>query len=86
MVCEEEKTGLPRACRWARPITKEQYEKFTPEKLELVSGYLIDGPGSDRARLELLALLLTNCGLEAAVTLASPEQWRDAMERSYGDW
>lgn len=77
---------LPRAYPWPEPITAEQYQAFTPEKLELVSGYLIDGPASNQSRLELLALLLTNCGLEEVVTLADPEHWREAMERSYGDW
>jgi hypothetical protein len=77
---------LPQAYRWPEPITIEQYRAFTPEKLELVDGFLIDGPESKQARLELLALLLTNCGLEDAVTLAPLEQWRDAMERSHGGW
>jgi hypothetical protein len=81
-----ENVELPQAHYWPGPITGEQYRAFTPEKLELVAGYLIDGPESHEGRLELLALLLTNCGLEQAVTLASPEHWREAMERSYGDW
>jgi hypothetical protein len=45
------------------PITLEQFEAFTPEKLELVSGYLIDGPEWPEPRQQLLALLLVNSGL-----------------------
>lgn len=81
-----EPTELPRPCPWPEPITAEQYQAFTPEKLELVSGYLLDGPESKERRLQLLALLLTNCGLEEAVQLAWPEHWREALERSYLSW
>ncbi len=77
---------LPVPRWWPDPITLEQYQAFTPEKLELVEGYLLGGPESPTARLELLALLLTNCGLEEAVGLASPEDWREALDRSYLDW
>ncbi len=78
--------NLPKARPWPEPITAEQYLAFTPGKLELVQGYLLDGPDTPQARLDLLALLLANCGLEQAVQLASPEDWRDALERSYLDW
>ena len=69
---------------WPEPITAEQYQQYIPEKLELVDGYLIDGPDSTEARDKLLALLLTNVGLEAAVMLADKEDWREAIERSIG--
>ncbi len=78
-------TDLPHPRRWPEPITLEQYTAFTPEKLELVKGYLIAGPDDTQDRLNLLALLLANCGLEEAVNLASPEDWRDALDRSWGD-
>jgi hypothetical protein len=77
---------LPVAYPWPSPITIEQYQAFTPEKLELVSGYLIDGPESTEARRDLLALLLANCGLEEAVRLAEPLHWRNALDASYFDW
>ncbi len=77
---------LPRPYWWPQPITAEQYLAFTPEKLELVQGYLLAGPQDPEARLNLLALLLTNCGLEQAVQLASPEHWREALDHSYLDW
>lgn len=77
---------LPVPRWWPAPITIEQYLAFTPEKLELIDGYLIGGPETPEARLHLLALLLSNCGLEAAVRLAPPDDWREALERSYPDW
>ena len=47
---------LPHARPWPEPITMLQYERYTPEKLELVEGYLIDGPEATEARERLLAL------------------------------
>ena len=80
---EPEDLELPRARCWPEPITSEQYIRFTPEKLELISGYLIEGPEESEAREQLLALLLTNVGLETAVTLADREDWLEAIERSF---
>lgn len=40
------------------PIDLESYMRFTPRKLELVEGYLIDAPEYPERRLKLLALLL----------------------------
>ncbi len=77
---------LPVPRWWPAPITLEQYLAFTPEKLELSKGYLVSGDDAPEARLRLLALLLTNCGLEEAVTLAGRDDWREALERSYPDW
>ena len=83
---ENPDTRLPQPRRWPEPITLEQYIAFTPEKLELVSGYLIDGPESPEERIALLALLLRNCGLEAAAMLSSVEDWREAGERAFIDF
>ncbi len=77
---------LPTPRWWPEPITLEQYRAFTPEKLELDRGYLISGPDTPEPRLDLLALLLTNCGLEQAVQLAGKDDWREALERSFPDW
>lgn len=49
-----------------QPITADQFAAFTPEKLELISGYLI-APDAQDERRDLLILLLTNMGLEEAV-------------------
>ena len=68
-----------------RPITFEQYEAFTPEKLELWEGYLIDPPAYTEERRNLLLLLLVNEGLAQAVRLAPPERWRAALKQVYGE-
>ena len=66
-----------------RPITLEQYLALTPEKLELIEGYLIDGPRYADERRNLL--LLVNEGLLQAVRLASPDKWRAALKQVYGE-
>jgi hypothetical protein len=78
--------ALPQPRWWPGPITSEQHRAFTPEKLELIDGYLVACPETPAARLHLLALLLTNSGLEEAVQLASPDDWREALERSGYAW
>ena len=67
-----------------RPITMDEYYAFTPEKLELLSGYLISGPDYPEERRNLLLLLLVNEGLLEAVRLAPPERWRAALRQVYG--
>ena len=68
-----------------RRITLDLYEAFTPEKLELFSGYLISGPDYPEERRDLLSLLLVNEGLLQAVRLAPPERWRAALRAVYGE-
>jgi hypothetical protein len=63
-----------------RAINVEEYRVNTPEKLELLYGYLIDGPGPSDSRRRLLALLLVNEGLREAVRLAPEDRWREALE------
>jgi hypothetical protein len=62
-----------------QPIDMEQYYALTPEKLELWSGYLFDGPDEHQSRRDLLLALLINEGLEAAVHLAPAELWLEAL-------
>jgi hypothetical protein len=62
-------------------INVDEYHMCTAEKLELLGGFLCEGP---RPRLELLRLLLVNVGLAEAVTLAPEERWREALKRAYG--
>ena len=81
---EEKKSPLPVPDLDPRRITLDEYMAFTPEKLELVSGYLIHPPHWTDARRELLALLLVNVGLAEAVKLAPESRWREALERVYG--
>jgi len=68
-----------------RPITMDQYDALTPEKLELWEGYLIDPPEYPEERRNLLSLLLVNEGLLQAVRLAPPERWRAALSQVYGE-
>lgn len=50
-----------------------------PEKFEMMGGRLFF---SEQERLTLLAALLENVGLAAAVRLAPAELWRQALERA----
>ncbi len=68
-----------------RRITMAEYEAFTPEKLELWEGYLIDPPGYPDQRRDLLLLLLVNQGLLDAVRLAPADQWHAALRQVYGE-
>jgi hypothetical protein len=51
--------------------------KLAPEKFEMVDGRLF---WSDRQRLTLLALLLENVGMDAAVRLGDATLWREALD------
>lgn len=66
-----------------RRITIDEYHDGTPEKLELLGGYISGGEYSEERRA-LLRLLLVNEGLIEAVKLAPPGLWREALERVYG--
>jgi hypothetical protein len=79
---DADSVDLPSPRPWPEPITGEQFERYTPEKFELVQGYLFDGPESEEQRLHLLALLLTNCGLEAAAMMCDADDWREAADRA----
>jgi len=61
-----------------------QYEAFTPEKLELIGGYLAGPADWTEERIDLLQLLLANVGLEQTVRLAPEAAWREAIRRVYG--
>ena len=76
--------GLPKPDLEPRPITLEEYHACTVEHLELLDGYLCDGPPPSQRRRELLQLLLAKAGLLEAVGLAPQERWRDALRRVYG--
>lgn len=68
----------------ARSITMEEYYGYTPEKFELLDGYLFLPGEYPEPRLKLLNLLLVNVGLTEAVKLAPAQRWREALERVYG--
>jgi len=56
---------------------KSRYE-LTTEKIEMINGKLL---WDDEERLTLLALLLENVGVDAAVKLGDPAVWRAAVAR-----
>ena len=74
--------GLPIPDLAPRAITVEEYRAHTPEKFELVEGYLFDTAAHPDARRRLLALLLVNVGLLDAVRLVPAEGWREALRRA----
>lgn len=50
---------------------------LTPEKFEMSDGKLF---WDDDERITLLALLLENVGVDAAVRLGDPRVWREAID------
>ncbi|UCC84247.1 MAG: hypothetical protein JSW46_04775 [Gemmatimonadota bacterium] len=67
-----------------RPISLDEYRKFTPEKLELLRGYLIAPADEPEERRRLLVLLLVNLGLVEAVKLVPEASWHEALGLAYG--
>lgn len=49
---------------------------LAPEKFEMIDGKLFY---DDEQRLTLLAMLLENLGIDAAVRLGDPKLWREAI-------
>ena len=49
---------------------------LAPEKIEMIGGKLF---WDDEERLTMLALLLENVGMDAAVRLGDPRLWREAV-------
>lgn len=60
---------------WSREGFQERWE-LTPEKFEVIDGRLF---WNEAARINLLALLLENVGLDAAVRLGDPGAWDEAI-------
>lgn len=83
-VTMETSGGLPIPHLEARAITLAEYHAHTPEKFELLGGYLFDTAAHPDARRRLLGLLLVNVGLLDAVKLAPEEGWREALRRVHG--
>ena len=67
----------------ARAINVDAFRAHTPEKFELLEGYLFDTHEHAESRRRLLGLLLVNVGLLDAVRLAPQERWREALQRVY---
>lgn len=72
----------PEPTAWPQEISAQEFERFVPDKIELVNGMLLD---SEAARRDLLVVLLKNCGLEAAAHMCDRFHWREAAERAGHD-
>jgi hypothetical protein len=59
-------TAAEAPARWA----------LTAEKMEMIGGRLFH---TDEERLNMLALLIENVGVDAAVRLGDPDVWRAAV-------
>ena len=63
--------------KWSRTEVEQKYHKLCPEKIELIEGKMF---WTDEQRLNMLALLLENVGMDAAVGLGDPELWKQAID------
>ena len=63
--------------KWNRTEIEQKYRKLCPEKIELIEGRMF---WTDEQRLNMLALLLENVGMDAAVSLGDPALWKQAIE------
>lgn len=70
----------PEGRAWQGDEARERFG-LTPEKFEMMDGRLF---WSERDRVVLLALLLENVGLDAALRLAPIDRWREAIRAVEG--
>lgn len=66
--------------REGREWRGEEFEKRiyqAPKKIEFKGGIFVN----ERERLTALAMLLENLGIDVAVRLGNPEDWKDAVGR-----
>jgi hypothetical protein len=64
--------------REGRKWTREEWERRVyqaPEKIEYAGGIF----ASDRERMTVLAMLLENLGIDRAVQLGNPADWKAAV-------
>ena len=66
---------------WSRAEVEQKYHKLCPEKIELIEGKMF---WTDEQRLNMLALLLENVGIDAAVSLGNPALWKKAIDERLG--
>jgi hypothetical protein len=66
-----------RGRKWSRAEIEQKYHELCPEKIELSEGKMF---WTDEQRLNMLALLLENVGMDAAVSLGDPKLWKQAIE------
>ena len=63
--------------KWNRTEVEQKYRNLCPEKIELIEGRMF---WTDEQRLNMLALLLENVGMDAAVRLGDSELWKQAID------
>ncbi len=63
--------------KWSRTEVEQKYHKLCPEEIELVEGKMF---WTEEERLNMLALLLENVGIDAAVGLGDPGLWKQAID------
>jgi hypothetical protein len=63
--------------KWNRTEVEQKYRNLCPEKIELIEGRMF---WTDEQRLNMLALLLENVGMDAAVRLGNPALWKQAID------
>jgi hypothetical protein len=63
--------------KWNRTEVEQKYRTLCPEKIELIEGRMF---WTDEQRLNMLALLLENVGMDAAVRLGDPALWKQAID------
>jgi hypothetical protein len=63
--------------KWSRAEIQQKYYELCPEKIELIEGKMF---WTDEQRLNMLALLLENVGMDAAVRLGDPALWKQAID------
>lgn len=73
---------LPMPALDGNPLTLEEYQTLTPERVELLEGYLLGTAEDHEPRLRLMAALLKNEGLLNVVRLAPRRLWEEALKRS----
>ncbi len=71
-----EKWDIRRTGRAWSPQEAPARWALTPEKIEMSEGRLF---WSDEERINMLALLLENLGVDRAVRLGDPDVWREAV-------
>ena len=63
--------------KWSRTEIEQKYHQLCPEKIEMIQGKMF---WTDEQRLNMLALLLENVGMDAAVALGDPVLWKQAID------
>jgi hypothetical protein len=63
--------------KWTRSEVEQKYHNLCPEKIELTEGRMF---WTDEERLNMLALLLENVGMDAAIRLGDPALGKQAID------